>query len=133
MQDAPRNIHTKFGFNWSSSFRGEELCIIINDDDGQRQRRTPSEGNSSHGLRPGELTRNTMSKLTKKKIPHATNELNVKHLLDYLLLASSNRNYIPSCTSTYDTQNMCIRWCNFFSEQIMLKKKCSGDLAKKRG
>ena len=33
MQDTPRNIHTKFGSNWSSSFRGEEFCIIVNDDD----------------------------------------------------------------------------------------------------
>ena len=46
MQDTPRNIHTKFGSNWSSSIRGE-------DDYG---RQTPSDGNSSHGLWPGELT-----------------------------------------------------------------------------
>ena len=31
----------------------EKFCIIVNDDDGQR--RTPSDGNSSLGLWPGEL------------------------------------------------------------------------------
>ena len=59
MQDTLRNIYTKFGFNWSSSFRGEEFCIIVNDDNRRRRWRmmttTPSIGNSSHGLWPGEL------------------------------------------------------------------------------
>ena len=32
MQDTPRNIYTKFGSNLSYSFRGEEFCIIVNDD-----------------------------------------------------------------------------------------------------
>ena len=36
MQDTPRNIQTKFGFNWSSSFRGKEFCIVVNDDDGRQ-------------------------------------------------------------------------------------------------
>ena len=34
MHDTPRNIHTKFGSNWSSSFRGEEFWKIVNDEDG---------------------------------------------------------------------------------------------------
>ena len=33
MQNIPRNIHTKFGSNWSSSVRGEDFCKIVNDDD----------------------------------------------------------------------------------------------------
>ena len=33
MQDTQRKIHTKFGFNWTSSVRGEEFCIIVNDND----------------------------------------------------------------------------------------------------
>ena len=37
MQDTPKNIHNKFGFNWSSGVRGEDFCIIVNDDDGRRQ------------------------------------------------------------------------------------------------
>ena len=53
MQNILRNIHTKFDSNWSSSFRGEEIRKIVNDD-GQ-QRWTPSDGNSSYGLWPGEL------------------------------------------------------------------------------
>ena len=32
MQDNPRNIYIKFGTNQSSSFRGEEFCMNINDD-----------------------------------------------------------------------------------------------------
>ena len=32
MQDTLRNIHTKFGSNWSSSVRGEEFWKIVNDD-----------------------------------------------------------------------------------------------------
>ena len=36
MQDTPRNIHTMFGVNWSSSFRGEEFYIIVNDNDGRQ-------------------------------------------------------------------------------------------------
>ena len=32
MQDNPRNIHTKFGFNWSSSVGGEDFWKIVNDD-----------------------------------------------------------------------------------------------------
>ena len=57
MQDTPRNIYAKFGSNLSSSFRGEEFCIIVNNDDDSQWRRqwTPSDGNSSRGLRPGEL------------------------------------------------------------------------------
>ena len=51
MQGIPRNIHTKFGSDQSSSFR-EELWIIVNEDNGCR---TPSDGNSSHGLWQGEL------------------------------------------------------------------------------
>ena len=33
MQDTPRNIYIMFGSNQSSSFRGGEFCIIVNDDD----------------------------------------------------------------------------------------------------
>ena len=33
MQDTPRNIHTKFNSNWSSSFSEEEFWKIVNDDD----------------------------------------------------------------------------------------------------
>ena len=29
MQDTPRNIHTKFGFNWASSVRGEAFLKQI--------------------------------------------------------------------------------------------------------
>ena len=36
MQDTQRNIHTKFGFNWSSSVRGEEFWKNVNDDDGRQ-------------------------------------------------------------------------------------------------
>ena len=32
MHDAPRNINTKFGSYWSSSFRGEEFWKIVDDD-----------------------------------------------------------------------------------------------------
>ena len=32
MHDIPKNIHTKFGSNWSSSVRGEEFWKIVNDD-----------------------------------------------------------------------------------------------------
>ena len=36
MQDTPRNIHTKFGSNYSSSFWGEEFWKIVNNDDGRQ-------------------------------------------------------------------------------------------------
>ena len=33
MQDTPRNIHTKFGSNWSGGVRGEDFWKIVNDND----------------------------------------------------------------------------------------------------
>jgi hypothetical protein len=49
-------IQTKFGFHWSSTFRGEDFLKSLRrtTDDVQRttyngrRRRTPSDGNSSH-------------------------------------------------------------------------------------
>ena len=42
-------IQTKFGFHWSSTFRGEDFWKSLRRtmEDGRR-RRTPSDGNSSH-------------------------------------------------------------------------------------
>ena len=37
MQNTPRNIYNKFGSNQLSSFRGEEFCTIVNDDDDGRK------------------------------------------------------------------------------------------------
>ena len=34
MQNTKKPIHTKFGFNWSSSIRGEEFWKVVNDDKG---------------------------------------------------------------------------------------------------
>lgn len=53
----PKNNHTKFNSDLFSSFRGEHFLKIVNDDDHDGQGRMPSDGNSSHGLRPGELIR----------------------------------------------------------------------------
>jgi hypothetical protein len=44
-RDPPR-----LGLIWFSGFRGEDLNVKVYD-----VRRTPSDGNSSHGLWPGEL------------------------------------------------------------------------------
>jgi hypothetical protein len=49
-------IQAKFGFNWSSSFRGEDFWKSLwRTTDGWTDGRTPSDGKSSHGLWPGEL------------------------------------------------------------------------------
>ena len=53
----PRTIPARFGLIWFRGFRGEDLNVKVyeirrTDDDGWR---TPSDGKSSHGLRPGEL------------------------------------------------------------------------------
>jgi hypothetical protein len=47
----PRTIPARFGLIWFRGFRGEVLNVKVYD----RQRRTPSDGKSSHGLWPGEL------------------------------------------------------------------------------
>ena len=36
MQETLGNIHTKFGFNWLISVRGEEFWKIVNDDNGRQ-------------------------------------------------------------------------------------------------
>ena len=36
MQDTPWDIRTKFGSNWTSSVRGEELWKIVNDNNGHQ-------------------------------------------------------------------------------------------------
>ena len=55
----PRTIPARFGLIWFRDFSGEDLNVKVydvrwTDDDGRRQ--TPSDGKSSHGLSPGELT-----------------------------------------------------------------------------
>jgi hypothetical protein len=40
-------IQTKFGFHWSSTFRGEDFLKSLRHTTDGRQRRTPSDGNSS--------------------------------------------------------------------------------------
>ena len=52
-------LPTKFRFIWPSGFRGEDLNVEVYD-----VRRTPSDGKSSHGLRPGELKTNAKLKTT---------------------------------------------------------------------
>ena len=47
-------IQTKFGFHWSSTYRGEDFWKSLRRTD---RRRMPSDGKSSHGLWPGELKR----------------------------------------------------------------------------
>jgi hypothetical protein len=47
----PRTIPARSGLIWFRGFRGEVLNVKVYD----RQRRTPSDGKSSHGLWPGEL------------------------------------------------------------------------------
>ena len=52
----PWSIPARFGLIWFRGFRGEHLNVKVYDiqrTDGQR--RTPSDGKSSHGLWPGEL------------------------------------------------------------------------------
>ena len=46
----PRTIPARFGLIWFRDFRGEDLNVKVYD-----IRRTPSDGQSSHGLWPGEL------------------------------------------------------------------------------
>ena len=41
-------IQTKFGFHWSSTFRGEDFLKSLRRTTNGRRRRTPSDGNSSH-------------------------------------------------------------------------------------
>ena len=36
MQNTPRNIHSQFGSNWSSSIREEEFWKIVNYKDGSQ-------------------------------------------------------------------------------------------------
>ena len=53
----PRTILARFGLIWFRGFRGEDLNVKVYDvrrTDGRR--RMPSDGKSSHGLWPGELT-----------------------------------------------------------------------------
>jgi hypothetical protein len=64
-------IQTKFGFNWSSSFRGEDFLKSL------RRTMTTSDGKSSHGLWPGEL----------KKLIILTSFANIEYyLFDIFLL-----------------------------------------------
>ena len=48
MHDNQRNIHTKFGSNWSRSVRGEEFCKIVDDDRQWQSQRTSTMGNDDN-------------------------------------------------------------------------------------
>ena len=53
VQDTLKNISAKFHIIPLGSFREEDFWKIVN----RQRRQMPSDGNSSHGLRPGELKR----------------------------------------------------------------------------
>ena len=60
-----------FSLIWFSGFRGENLNVKVYDvwkTDGRRQ--MPSDGKSSHGLQPGELTK--LKIIKKEKDPETT-------------------------------------------------------------
>ena len=64
VQDTLRINYAKFHLNPFSSFRGENVWKIINDnnDHKQQSQRTPRDGNSSHGLWPGEIKMEALSR-----------------------------------------------------------------------
>ena len=51
----PRTIHARFGLIWFRGFRGEDLNVKVYDVRRTDGHRTPSDGKSSPGQRPGEL------------------------------------------------------------------------------
>jgi hypothetical protein len=51
----PRTIPARFGLIWFRGFRGEDLNVKVYDVRRTDGRRTPSDGKSSPGQRPGEL------------------------------------------------------------------------------
>jgi hypothetical protein len=66
-------IRTKFGFHWSSTFRGEDFEKVYD----VRRRRTPSDGNSSHEV----LGNNSK---TVNNIKNLTWDKNDQHIKIYL-------------------------------------------------
>jgi hypothetical protein len=83
-------IQTKFGFNWSSSFRGEDFWKSLRrTTDG---RRTPSDGNSSYGPKgPGEL----------KTLPAMFSNINTRNgMTDFLKFVGPSRQKITRTGNT---------------------------------
>jgi hypothetical protein len=102
-----RTIPARFGLIWFRGFRGEDLNVKVYD-----VRRTPSDGKSSYGLWPGEITGDG-----KSSHGHWLGEL--KTLL-YL-----NKNKLHTCTqferAITSTTNSAILWLKgeYFCQKII--------------
>ena len=46
----PRRLHLKFGFDWSSGFRGECLKMVDDDDDDDDNNNNDNDGRRSMGI-----------------------------------------------------------------------------------